>query len=174
MKLHLSVFSCITSKLVVHFFPHSCVNGLLKGFGAKSPVIAGLVLSRHFHLIYQLRYAREIIRQLQMPTSLRKRVQMREHASPGQWERWVLCCATVRVSRAQFILGVTENAPTCSCDAVYRICKGFLCAEISGEIWQPASMPLCDLFHCRIAARAWICVMEVKRICIEIKPGPGF
>ena len=52
MKLHLSVFSCITPKLVVYFFlfslsllsflslaPHSCVSGLLKGFSAKIPVI---------------------------------------------------------------------------------------------------------------------------------------
>lgn len=55
MKLHLSVFSCITPKLVVcsffsrlpplpHFLslslcPHSCVSGLLKGFNDEIPVI---------------------------------------------------------------------------------------------------------------------------------------
>lgn len=56
MKLHLSVFSCITPKLVVDSFfllfslslssllslslcPHSCVSGLLKGFDGKIPVI---------------------------------------------------------------------------------------------------------------------------------------
>lgn len=59
MKLHLSVFSCITPKLVVYSFfsaslprffslrplsflslcPHSCVSGLLKGFDGEIPVI---------------------------------------------------------------------------------------------------------------------------------------
>lgn len=59
MKLHLSVFSCITPKLVVYSFfslppsvalslsllsflslcPHSCVSGLLKGFNGEIPVI---------------------------------------------------------------------------------------------------------------------------------------
>lgn len=62
MKLHLSVFSCITHKLVVYsppptphppslslphslfspfslFCPHSCVSGPLKGFGGEIPVI---------------------------------------------------------------------------------------------------------------------------------------
>lgn len=55
MKLHLSVFSCITPKLVVYSFflppslalslsflplcPHSCVSGPLKGFDGEIPVI---------------------------------------------------------------------------------------------------------------------------------------
>lgn len=57
MKLHLSVFSCITPKLVVYSFfspslpcalsllsflslcPHSCVSGLLNGFSGEIPVI---------------------------------------------------------------------------------------------------------------------------------------
>ena len=49
MKLHLSVFSCITLKLVVYSFfppslpllspPHSCVSGLLEGLGGEIPVI---------------------------------------------------------------------------------------------------------------------------------------
>lgn len=67
MKLHLSVFSCITPKLVVYSFfsslifsltlfllslslcPHSCVSGLLKGFNGKIPVIFPcLVFSQQF------------------------------------------------------------------------------------------------------------------------------